>query len=90
MQSKEAIYQQLVAVMDELFDIEAEAISPAATLNEDLDIDSIDAVDMAVKRNELTGKKIQPDDFKTISTVQDVVEIVYTLVNTEAPTTACD
>ncbi len=86
MQSKQAIYQQLVEVMDELFEIESSDITPESTLIEDLDIDSIDAVDMAVKLNELTGQKIQPDEFKHMSTVQDVVEVVFRLVNAETVT----
>ena len=81
MQSKDEIYQQLVSVIGKLFEVEAENITPASTLVEDLDIDSIDAVDMAIELNEITGKKIQPDEFKNISTVQDVVDIVYQLVN---------
>jgi acyl carrier protein len=81
MENKEQIYQQLVAVMEELFEIEASDIKPEANLNDDLDIDSIDAVDMAVKLNELTGKKIKPDDFKHIRTVQDVVDVVYQLIH---------
>lgn len=83
MQSKDQIYQQLIGVMEELFEIEAATISANDNLNDDLDIDSIDAVDMAVKLNELTGKKIKPDEFKHIRTVQDVVDVVYQLVHAE-------
>ena len=44
------------------------------TLYTDLDIDSIDAVDLAVKLKQLTGKRLQPEVFKSVRTVQDVVE----------------
>jgi acyl carrier protein len=83
MHNKEAIYEQLKTILAELFDIEPDAVSPQSNLYEDLDIDSIDAVDMAVKLNELTGKKIQPSDFKSIRTVDDVVEAVHALVQAE-------
>ncbi len=83
MQNKEAIYEQLKIILAELFEIEPEAVSLQSNLYEDLDIDSIDAVDMAVKLNELTGKKIQPSDFKEIRTVNDVVETVHALMQTE-------
>jgi acyl carrier protein len=83
MQSKDQIYQQLIGVMEELFEIDAADITPDANLNDDLDIDSIDAVDMAVKLNDLTGKKIKPDEFKHIRTVQDVVDVVHKLVHAE-------
>ena len=72
--------------MSELFEIEADGIRPEARLYEDLDIDSIDAIDMIIKLKTLTGKKMQPADFKNVRTVQDVVDAVYILINTETTT----
>ena len=46
----------------------------------DLDIDSIDAVDLVVKLNQLTGKRLQPDVFKSVRTVQDVVAALAALL----------
>ena len=83
MRDKESIYEQLKIILAELFEIEPEMVSRQARLYEDLDIDSIDAVDMAVKLNELTGKKIQPADFKDIRSIDDVVNTVYALVHSE-------
>jgi len=83
MRDKESIYEQLKLILAELFEIEPAMVSRQAKLYEDLDIDSIDAVDMAVKLNELTGKKIQPAEFKNIRTIDDVVNTVYALVHTE-------
>ena len=83
MYTKESIYEQLKAILAELFEIEPADVTMQSHLYQDLDIDSIDAVDMAVKLNELTGHKIQPSDFKGIRTVEDVVEAVYALVQTE-------
>lgn len=88
MRTKEEIYSQLLGVLEELFEVEPAEVSPELSLIDDLDIDSIDAVDMAVKLNELTGKKIQPREFKHIRTVQDVVEVVYQLVNTDQAVTS--
>ena len=42
-------------------------------LYEDLDIDSIDAVDLIVKMRQATGKRLEPEMFKTVRTVEDVV-----------------
>lgn len=80
MHSKESIYEQLVDILNELFEIPGSDIKPESNLYDDLDIDSIDAVDMAVRLNELTGQKIQPSDFRDIRTVNDVVEAVYGLI----------
>ena len=71
MNSPEQIYARILAVMEELFDI---------NVDEDLDIDSIDAVDLVVELKKITGKKLQPDDFKSVRTVQDVVDAVSRLL----------
>ena len=49
-------------------------------LYEELDLDSIDAVDLMVKLRELTGKKMEPEAFKLVRTVRDVVIEVEKLV----------
>ncbi len=84
MHTKESIYEHLKNIMSELFEIEADTVRPDARLYEELDIDSIDAVDMIIKLKDLTGKKMQPADFKNVRTVQDVVDAVYALVNNDA------
>lgn len=81
MYSKEQIYAFLAENLESLFEIPAEDINPQARLYEDLDIDSIDAVDLTVKLKEYTGKRIQPSDFKQVRTVEDVVEAVFDLLN---------
>ena len=47
--------------------------------NSDLDVDSIDAIDLVVKIKELTGKQVQPEDFKNVRTVQDVVTVIQNM-----------
>ncbi len=80
METKEEIFEQLKAIIVELFEIDPEEITLGASLYEDLDLDSIDAIDMVVKLQELTGKKVKPEDFKTARQVQDVVDAVYELL----------
>jgi len=76
---KENVFQELKESLIELFEVPEENIKPAAKLNEDLDLDSIDAIDLIVKLQEITGRKIKPEEFKTVRTVQDVVDRVYDL-----------
>lgn len=64
----------------ELFDIDAQEIKPEARLYEDLDIDSIDAVDLVVELKRFTGRRINPEDFKSVRTVDDVVNAVERLM----------
>ncbi len=80
MQTKESILHHLQDIMHELFELDREVVVLDAGL-EDLDIDSIDAVDMMIKLKEFTQKRMQPDDFKHVRTVGDIVDAVYNLVN---------
>lgn len=67
--------------MVELFELDRDTITLSANLYEDLDIDSIDAVDLAVEVRELTGNRIDPDDFKQVRTVQDLVDTAEKMFN---------
>ena len=73
---KQSLFNALKMVLVEQFDVEEDIISLDTNLYEELDIDSIDAVDLMVHIKELTGKKIPPDQFRQIRTVSDVVETI--------------
>lgn len=83
MKTKDDVYSKLAEILEEDFEIESDDISLEANLYEDLDLDSIDAVDLVVKLREITGKKISPDAFKAVRTVEDVVNEVYKLIHGE-------
>lgn len=76
------ILEHLKTILVENFEIDPARIAPAANLFEDLDLDSIDAVDLAIKLQELTSKRIKPQEFKNIRTVGDVVATVHQLLAT--------
>jgi acyl carrier protein len=78
--SKDDIHNWIVETMHEMFEIDKAAITRQANLYTDLDIDSIDAVDLAVKVKELTGKRLQPEIFKTVRTVDDVINALVDLM----------
>lgn len=77
MKTQEEILITLRQIMSEMFELAPEDIVLSANLSEELDIDSIDAVDLMVRLREITGKRINPEDFKNARTVQDVVETVH-------------
>ena len=81
MKSKDEIYLKVVSLFEELFETDPKLVTLEANLYQDLDIDSIDAVDLVIELRKLTGKKIMPDDFKTVRTVQDIVDQVHNLLN---------
>jgi acyl carrier protein len=80
MQTKDEILEQIKASLAELFELDPARITLAARLNEDLEIDSIDAVDLLDGLRRQTGRKISAEDFRSVRTVGDLVEAVYKLV----------
>ena len=78
--SQEEVYKRLKQYLEELFEIAPDRVQRDARLYEDLDLDSIDAVDLVVKLQELTGRRIAPKEFKSVRTVGDVVDRVHDLL----------
>ncbi|MGC8030354.1 acyl carrier protein, partial [Salmonella enterica] len=78
--NKETIYERIVEILTETFDIEAERITPEARLHDDLDIDSIDAVDLIVQLKPLVGRRLNAEAFKSVRTIQDVVDALHQLM----------
>ena len=76
MDSRDELLERLREYFHQLFEIEPDTVTLEARLVEDLDLDSIDAVDLIVKLQELTGNRITPDEFKSVRTVNDVVDRV--------------
>ncbi|WP_176016025.1 acyl carrier protein [Burkholderia sp. BCC0398] len=74
------ILERIRAIFHENFAIEPERVTPDTHLFEQLDLDSIDAVDLAIKLQEMTGKRIKPEEFKSVRTVGDVVAAVHALL----------
>lgn len=81
--TKDEIFQRIQDILVETFDIEAERIVPEAKLREDLDIDSIDAVDLMVQLKPLVGQRLQPEAFKMVRTIGDVVDALHALVTND-------
>ncbi len=79
--TNEQLFTMLSNILEEAFEVEAKDITLEANLYEDLDLDSIDAVDLVVKLREQTGKKIEPDDFKQVRTVEDVIVAIKKLLD---------
>lgn len=80
MLSRDDVYGKLRSYLEDMFEIPGEKISPQARLYEDLDLDSIDAVDLVVKLQELTGRKLKVDEFKSVRTVGDVIDRVHAVL----------
>ena len=67
--SKDEIFGKLKDILVNEFEIDEGSITPEATLFDDLELDSIDSVDMIVKVKPLLNAAIPPDAFKSVKTV---------------------
>lgn len=80
MKTYNEIFEKVKEILVDLFDIEEAQITKEANLYEDLDLDSIDAIDMVVQIQKMTGKKVSPESFKEVRTINDVVNAILTLL----------
>ena len=79
--SKEDIFNELKTILVDDLEIPEAEIKESSNLFTDLDLDSIDAVDIAVRMQRYTDKKLPPEEFKKIQTIDDVVNAVWNLMN---------
>ncbi len=70
------ILKRIAEILHESFDVDPDSVHPRAHLTDDLDLDSIDAIDLAVRLEEETGLKIDEKELREIRVVQDVVDLI--------------
>jgi acyl carrier protein len=78
--TKDEIFETIKGILVETFELSPDSISDKSRLNEDLDLDSIDAVDLIVKLQQDNSIKIDPEVFKQVRTIGDVVNAIFPLV----------
>ena len=83
MYTRAEVTKKISSTLSELFEVDPEAISESSLLYEDLDIDSIDAVDLIVELKSFTGLAIDPEDFKSVKTIEDVINVVCKLLEND-------
>jgi acyl carrier protein len=84
MLSRDQVLEKLRGYLQDLFEIPPGKVTPESKLFEELDLDSIDAVDLIVSLQELTGRRIKPEEFKSVRTVGDVLDCVERLLAADA------
>jgi acyl carrier protein len=82
--TKEEIFVTIKDVLVQEFELDPAIVTPEAQLYTDLDLDSIDAVDLIVKMKQYVQGKIDPELFKQARTIQDVVEVLFPLVQSQS------
>ena len=78
---KQEIFDKIKSALIDDFGIKAEKLVPEARLYEDLELDSIDAVDLIVKLKSFLPRNIDPEVFKSVRTLQDVVDAIFDLIH---------
>lgn len=82
--SKEAIFGEIRKILVSEFECAPEKVTPDARFREDLDLDSIDAVDLVVRLQKQTGIKVRTEDFLAIKTLGDVAGVIERLVSEQS------
>lgn len=80
---KQEILEKLRTALIEDFGLDESKVVPEARLYEDLELDSIDAVDLIVKLKSMLPRNVDPEVFKTVRTLQDVVDAIYNLIQSK-------
>lgn len=73
--------------MKELFELDSARVLPDARLIEDLELDSLDAFDLAVKVEETTGIAFDENQIRELRTVEDVISAIHAVLATQAAPT---
>lgn len=87
MTSRDQIVSKIAAIVEELFEVPATEVRLESKLADDLDLDSIDSVDLIVQLEQFVGRRVEPAQFKGVRTIGDVVQIVERIL-LESPITA--
>jgi acyl carrier protein len=66
----------LAEIIDEVAGVPADQVTPEKTFVDDLDIDSLSMVEIAVAAQDKFGVEIPDDQLKDLKTVQDVIDYV--------------
>lgn len=78
--TRDEIYERIRNTLVESFEIPSERVTLSATLMEDLELDSIDAIDMAVHIQEMTNVRVDEQELRKLRTVGDTVDLVVVLM----------
>jgi len=79
--TKEAIFLRMQKLLVEVFELEAGSIALESHIYKDLDFDSLDTVELAVRLGTETGISLQEEELRAIRTIGDAVDIIHQKIN---------
>jgi acyl carrier protein len=83
--SKDDVLREIQQWMTELFELDSGRVQPDARLIEDLELDSLDAFDLAVKVEEVTGIAFDENQIRELRTVGDVISAIHGALGSAPP-----
>ena len=75
-QTEQEILVGLGEIVNEVAGVPADQVTPEKTFADDLDIDSLSMVEIAVAAQDKFGVQIPDDHLRDLKTVQDVIDYV--------------
>jgi acyl carrier protein len=66
----------LASILEEVADVAADAVTDTASFTDDLDVDSLSMVEVAMAAEEKFGVKIPDDELPKLKTVGDAVKYI--------------
>jgi acyl carrier protein len=81
MVTREEVFNRVCSALSDLFELDAKAVTLETKLVEDLGLDSIDAIDLAARLEELTQKRLAEESLRSLRTVGDVVNLIVGMVS---------
>ena len=82
--SREQLFDWVARLLADMFELDRSSMALDSDLYVDLDIDSIDAVDLAVRLTQLSGRRLAPERFRTIHTIADIVDALAVQASEQA------
>lgn len=83
MATQEEVYSKIKSVLMDEFEVEEDDISMEANLFTDLDLDSLDAIDLMVTLDKELGIEIKTEEMQDMRTIQDVCDFVLASVSVD-------
>ena len=75
--TKEEIFERVRTILVDSFELDLRSVHPTAHLMDDLDLDSIDAIDLAVAIESETGLDVSETELRNLRIVQDAVDLIH-------------
>lgn len=82
--TRDEIFERIRKLLSEMFTIDPARITPESNLYTDLDLDSLDAIDLAVKLQEIIKSRVPDEALRAIRTVNDVIDVVQSQLGKQA------